>query len=138
MRADSMLVRAYSQAKESQKALDKARALPDSTHARENALSFLVAFDNGYRTLVSREETTQMLHQHAFTQTILLQSTISTLNGTTGSSEGAEMINYLEGETNADLPEAYKEAYATLSRLTNLIGLHLGFHHDPDAVPDTR
>ena len=125
MQADSILVRAYSQAKQSQKAYDHAQRLHDYTSGRENAMKFLIDFDDGYRTIVSHEQTTQVLHYQALTATLVLGSVISTLMGEFGSSGFTEPINYLEGEAYADLVAEYQRAREMTSRLMPMIQARL-------------
>ena len=116
--ADSLLVRAYTRAGETQKAIEHARSLPDSLFGRENALRFMINFDKRYHDFVTKEETTRELHYQVYTAAGILSAAIATIRGDL---TDEVRTNYLDGEPNTELVAAYGEAQELMLRLLPLL-----------------
>ncbi|MDR0905117.1 MAG: helix-turn-helix domain-containing protein [Oscillospiraceae bacterium] len=119
-RANAFLLRSYSNAGETERAIKMAKKLPTAQSGRENATWYLAVFDSRYRELVSFEDTAELLHQNVANLAGLTAAAIASLRGGMGTIGGAEPVNYLENAKSDGLAAAYEEVYDAINRLSYL------------------
>ncbi|MDR0857563.1 MAG: helix-turn-helix transcriptional regulator [Oscillospiraceae bacterium] len=92
--AESMLVRAYSAAGETQKAYELVKKLPGSNQTMENAYCYLSVFDKNFREQTDKERIKAALISNAFQLALILYGSLSALDGTFTIASDPAPVNY--------------------------------------------